>query len=92
MKDIPDELEFKQFYPPDKEWMNPGRSCIINPQGEFIAGPLESKEDILLAEIDLNQITAAKRMFDVAGHYARPDIFQFSVNREPYQNIKILPK
>jgi nitrilase len=88
MKDVPDRLEFKQFYPPDKEWINPGRSCIINPQGEYIAGPLDNKEDILLAEIDLNEIIAAKRMFDVAGHYARPDIFRFSINRKPYQNIK----
>jgi nitrilase len=88
MSDIPDELEFKHFYPPEKEWINPGKSCVVNPQGEFIAGPLENKEEILYAEIDLNQITAAKRMFDAAGHYARPDIFQFSVNHEAYLHMK----
>ncbi|GAB4373841.1 MAG: carbon-nitrogen hydrolase family protein [Calditrichia bacterium] len=82
MEDIPDELEFKSYYPEGKEWINTGNSCIINPRGEFIAGPLEAKEDILYADIDLREIAAAKRMFDVAGHYARPDVFQFAVNRK----------
>ena len=87
LNDIPDSYEFKQFYPPNKEWLNPGKSCIINPQGEFITGPVENKEEILYAEIDLNKILESKRMFDVAGHYARPDIFQFSLNQQPYLNI-----
>lgn len=32
--------------------------------------------------MDLKLITASKRMFDVAGHYARPDVF-FTVNKNP---------
>jgi len=51
-----------------------------------IAGPLEQKEDILYAEVDLSLITAAKRMLDVAGHYARPDVFKFEVNHDPNTN------
>jgi len=31
--------------------------------------------------IDLRETAASKRMFDVAGHYARPDVFKFSVNQ-----------
>jgi nitrilase len=88
MKDIPDSFTFKEFYPPGKEWINSGKSCIINPRGEFIAGPVEEKEDILYAEIDLHEISTSKRMFDVAGHYARPDVFEFSVNQKPYFNIE----
>ena len=89
MNDIPERYEFKPFYPEGREWINTGNSCIINPMGEFIAGPLEKKEDILFAELDLNLITASKRMFDVAGHYARPDVFHFSINNQPNQNIKV---
>ncbi len=88
MSDIPDHLDFKEYYPEGKTWINPGRSCIINPFGEFLAGPVEEAEEILYAELDLRQIVSAKRMFDVAGHYARPDIFQFTVNKMPFQNIK----
>jgi nitrilase len=79
MTDIPDEYEFKNLYPKDREWINVGNSCIIAPNGKFIAGPLEAEEGILYAEIDLQQIIAAKRMFDVVGHYSRPDVFKFSL-------------
>lgn len=81
MADIPDRFEFKKLYPEGREWINSGNSCIINPNGEIIAGPLEKEEAIIYAKIDFKQILAAKRMFDVAGHYTRPDVFQFKVNR-----------
>jgi nitrilase len=79
--DIPDHYPFKELYPGDTKVINPGNSCIINPKGEFIAGPLSRKEALIYADIDLREITRAKRMFDVAGHYARPDVFQFSVHQ-----------
>ena len=82
MDDIPDRYEFKKLYPENKDWINVGNSCIINPHGEFIVGPVKKREEILYAEIDTKQITAAKRMFDVTGHYARPDVFKFRVNQE----------
>ncbi len=81
MKDIPDSYEFKKLYPEEREWINTGNSCIINPNGEFIAGPSEMKEEILYAKIDLEDIIKSKRMFDAAGHYSRPDVFNFGVNR-----------
>jgi nitrilase len=81
IKDIPDRFEFKKLYPEDTGWINSGRSCVIDPQGNIIAGPVENKEEIIYADIDLELITASKRMFDVAGHYARPDVFKFEVNQ-----------
>jgi len=80
INDIPDKYEFKKLYPEGREWINTGNSCIICPKGQIMAGPLEAKEGILYAEIDLNVITEAKRMFDVVGHYSRPDVFNFSIN------------
>ncbi len=75
--DIPDKFEFKKLYPGDREWINTGNSCIIAPNGQFLAGPLEAEEGILYADIDLQDMLAAKRMFDATGHYARPDVFEF---------------
>jgi nitrilase len=60
-----------------------GRSAIVNPMGEIIAGPLEGTEGILTAEIDLAEIPRAKFDFDVTGHYARSDIFHLVVDRRP---------
>lgn len=79
MDDIPKEYNFKTLYPEGREWVNTGNSCIINPKGQIIAGPLEAEEGILYADIDLKTIIEAKRMFDVVGHYSRPDVFNFSI-------------
>lgn len=81
MDNIPDRYEFKKEYPEGRDWINAGKSCIVDPKGNIIAGPLEMKEEIIYAEINLDIITEAKRIFDATGHYARPDVFNFSINR-----------
>jgi aliphatic nitrilase len=57
-----------------------GGSGIIGPDGKYLAGPLYDTEDILYAEIDLEAAIREKHSRDVAGHYARPDVFQLVVN------------
>lgn len=79
MDDIPETYEFKKRYPEGREWINTGNSTIIAPNGKILAGPLEAEEGVLMAEIDLRDIIKAKRMFDVVGHYARPDVFKFGI-------------
>lgn len=78
--DIPDRYAFKELYAPQKTWINPGNSCVVDPRGTIIAGPLNQEKTILYAELDLTLIPAAKWVFDVAGHYARPDVFKFAIN------------
>jgi len=80
MSDIPADCAFTEFYPDGREWINVGNSCVIDPKGQIVAGPVERTEELLLAEIDLDDIATAKRMFDAGGHYTRPDVFDFSVN------------
>ncbi len=87
--DIPDGHQFKQLYAPDMgTWISPGDSVIVNPDSEFIAGPLHEQEAILYAQLDPRQSSGAKWMLDVAGHAARPDIFQLTVHREPRPLIR----
>ena len=83
MDDIPDSFAFKKLYPEGREWINVGNSAIIAPNGQILAGPLEAEEGILYAEIDLDQVIKAKRMFDAVGHYSRPDVFTFNVKNTP---------
>jgi nitrilase len=54
-----------------------GRSLIVSPSGELLAGP-SAQDDLLFADIDLDDIQRGKFDLDVAGHYNRPDIFHFS--------------
>ncbi|OQY30619.1 MAG: nitrilase [Anaerolineaceae bacterium 4572_5.2] len=82
----------KSMYPADlagledlsgqPEVMCRGGSAIISPLGEVLAGPLYDQEGILYADLDLAEITRSKFDFDVVGHYARPDIFQLSINTQ----------
>jgi len=81
MEEIPERYEFRKLYPEGREWINKGNSCIIDPMGKVLAGPAQATQEILYADLDLGLITAAKRMFDPAGHYARPDVFRFEVDR-----------
>ena len=80
--DIPDSLDFKSAYLGDAEgWINPGLSLIVDPDGRVVAGPLEGEEGILYAEVESHQLVGPRWQLDVAGHYARPDIFELRVHR-----------
>jgi nitrilase len=60
-----------------------GGSVIVNPQGVVVAGPHYGSETILIADLDRNEIAEGKFDLDVAGHYARPDVFRLTVNEHP---------
>lgn len=60
-----------------------GGSAIVSPSAEYLAGPSFDKEEILLAELDLAEMVRGKFDLDVTGHYARPDVFQLTVNERP---------
>jgi nitrilase len=64
-----------------------GGSCIIGPLGEVLAGPHFDEPAILSAEIDLGQIAGAQLDLDTVGHYARPDLFQLTVNTRPQRPV-----
>lgn len=80
----------KSMYPTDfkcqdeiekcPEDMCPGGSCIIDPFGKYIAGPIWNKEEILYAELDMDQVVLSRMDFDPTGHYSRPDVFKLSIN------------
>jgi nitrilase len=60
--------------------MSRGGSCIIDPLGRILGGPLFDDSGILTADLDLDEIARGKFDFDVVGHYARPDVFRLVVN------------
>ena len=62
--------------------MSRGGSVIVSPMGKVLAGPLYDKEGILYADLDMRELVRSKLDFDVVGHYARHDVFKFSVNEE----------
>jgi len=79
-KDLyPADLEGVQDLARQPEVMCRGGSVIVSPLGEVLAGPLYDREGVLLAELDLAEVVRARFDFDVVGHYARPDLFDYAV-------------
>ncbi len=88
--DVPDRLTFKQKYLGTIDgWINPGDSVIVDPDGKLVAGPASQIETILYAELDRSKITGPRWQLDVAGHYARPDIFELIVHRKPKPLLRV---
>jgi nitrilase len=65
-----------------------GGSCIVAPLGQVLAGPHFGSECILAADLDPAEIARGKYDFDVAGHYARPDVFRLLVNERPARAVE----
>lgn len=65
-----------------------GGSVIVSPLGKIISGPLFDNSGALIAELNLEEITMGKFEFDVIGHYARKDIFNFEAMNQPEMKIE----
>ncbi len=59
-----------------------GGSCIAGPDGEWIEPPVVDREELLVATLDHREVLRERQNFDLAGHYARPDVTRLMVNRE----------
>jgi nitrilase len=86
--DVPTDIPFHdELFPNKDEWINSGDAVVYKPFGGLAAGPMHREKGLLIAEIDPGAARASRRKFDVSGHYARPDIFTLSVNREPQSPV-----
>ena len=79
--DIPADFPDRdKLFTPD-EWINDGGAVVVKPMGAIAAGPMNREKGILYAEIDREAARRARRSLDICGHYSRPDVFSFSVDR-----------
>lgn len=60
-----------------------GGSCVVDPFGRLLAGPVYDRQDVLFADLDLDVLDGAYLDLDVVGHYARPDLFGLTTPDEP---------
>jgi nitrilase len=78
--DFPDRERVWRINPDDPEWVEPGNTVIVGPNGEILAGPARHEETVLFADLDLSNVRSARRLFDPVGHYHRPDVFRLAVD------------
>lgn len=62
-----------------------GGSCVINPVGEIVAGPLYDSEGIVYFDIDLGVIPLAKSVVNLTGIYDRSDVISLARRETPYK-------
>ena len=80
--DIPADCPHRdRLFPDPAEWINDGDAVVCRPFGPPVAGPMHRTKGLLWADIDPAAVDAARRSFDAAGHYARPDVFTLTVDR-----------
>jgi nitrilase len=78
-EDVPDDLQDEMKYN-----LAVGGSCIVNPSGLFVAGPVFGEETIVWADVDLEERELAKAYLDGVGHYSRPDLLTLQIRDEAW--------
>ena len=84
--DAPADFKPVQGDNPDTVLIN-GGSMIVSPLGDVLAGPAFGEETLLYADLDADDIARGKMDFDVAGHYARADVFNLAIDRAPKKPV-----
>ena len=62
-------------------------SMVVDPMGRVCTGPVCETEELLYADVDLNDCVEPKQFHDVVGGYNRFDVFRLSVNRSRQQPV-----
>ncbi|MFC1968765.1 carbon-nitrogen hydrolase family protein [Chloroflexota bacterium] len=64
-----------------------GGSGVVNPHGEYVAGPVFYQETIVYADIDLSDIDKKHYAVSLTGIYSRWDLINMNVRQEQYEPL-----
>jgi nitrilase len=87
-RDLPADFELAADFAAAGEVLLVGGSAVIGPDGQYVIEPVMNREELLVAELDLDRIAGEKLALDTGGHYSRPDIFDLRVRREPLAQFR----
>ncbi|WP_443693650.1 carbon-nitrogen hydrolase family protein [Pseudomonas protegens] len=84
----PEELGLEIANWPAQRPLIAGGSVIVGPMGDVLAGPLVGRAGLISAQIDTADLVRARYDYDVVGHYARPDVFELTVDQRPRPGVR----
>lgn len=58
-----------------------GGSAIIGPDGRYVVEPCFDRAGLIVSDIDLDRVREERMTLDVSGHYHRPELLRFEVDR-----------
>ncbi len=67
-----------------------GGSCIAGPDGKWVVEPVPDEERLIVATLDHRRVREERQNFDPAGHYARPDVTQLTINRQRQSTVSLI--
>lgn len=84
----PEELGLEIAHWPAQRPLIAGGSVIVGPMGDVLAGPLVGRAGLISAQIDTADLVRARYDYDVVGHYARPDVFELTVDQRARPGVR----
>jgi predicted amidohydrolase len=74
--------------PAERTFLKTGGSAVIAPDASYLAGPIYEDPRTLYAELDLSRLAEGRMYLDTHGHYARPDVFQLTVDTRARAGVR----
>jgi nitrilase len=88
-EDIPNDMQFRdELIATGKPFFANGGTALAAPNGDWVIEPQVGAEGLFTAEIDHARVREERQNFDLAGHYARPDVTQLVVDRTRQSTIR----
>jgi len=81
-EDVPKDFALYDLLDEADAWPDyDGGSAIAAPDGSWAVAPVAGEERLVVADASLAAVRQERHNFDVTGHYSRPDVFGFTVER-----------